>query len=212
MGSQKQLSWQEFYGETINAKKFIRRVLCNLELIFLIIKRSPSAVIEIGTGTSALSAFISWFLPTVIAIDNDKEVLQRAKLNCKVFGRNVNFVVADALYMPFKNESVSLCFSQGFFEHFQDKEINELLKEQIRVSREAILFNIPSDRYPSKPFGNERLLSPKEWLKIIKANSSIKSVFVQIRYCLIDVEAFKYLIIKRKWRGFFEIIGIIKKH
>lgn len=211
MNAEKKLSWQEFYKETLSTKKFLKRIICNLEMIVLIIKHMPPSVVEIGTGTGALSAFISWFLPLVIAIDNDKEVLKKAKINCRTFGRKVHLVVADAFCLPFKNDSVSLCFSQGFFEHFSNKQINILLNEQIRVARNEILFNIPSDRYPVKPFGNERLSPPEKWRKIIKSSLSIKSVNIKIRYCRIDAEAFKYFIIKRKWHGFFGILGVIKK-
>ncbi len=201
------ISWREFYKETVTFKKFLKRILCNLELIFLIIKRMPRSVVEIGTGTGALSAFISWFLPTVVAIDNDKEVLKNAKNNCKIFGRKINFVAADAFALPFKDSVFSLCFSQGFFEHFQDNEIRNLIKEQLRVFKEIIIFNVPSDKYPVKPFGNERLLSPSSWHEIILSSFSLKSFSLQVRYCRIDIEAIKYFLTTGKWLGFFEIIG-----
>lgn len=203
-------SWREFYKETVTFKKFLKRIMCNLELIFLIIKRMPRSVVEIGTGTGALSAFISWFLPTVVAIDNDKEVLKNAKNNCKIFGRKINFVAADAFALPFKDSVFSLCFSQGFFEHFQDNEIRNLMMEQLRVSKQIIIFNVPSDKYPVKPFGNERLLSPSNWHKIILSSLSIKSFRTQVRYCRVDIEAFKYFFTTKKWHGFFEIIGFLK--
>jgi len=206
-----ELLWREFYKDKLTIMKFVKRIMCNIELIFLIIKQFPLSVIEIGTGTGALSAFISWFLPTVIAIDNDKEVLKRAKLNCKKFGRKVNLVVADAFNLPFKNNTTAICFSQGFFEHFKDEEINKLISEQLRVCRKFILFNVPSDRYPVKPFGNERLMHPLEWGKIIQSNSLKKRFVSKIRYSKIDIEAIKYFFVKRKWQGFFEIIGVIKK-
>ncbi len=206
-----ELLWREFYKERLNIIKFTKRIICNIELIFLIIKHLPQSVIEIGTGTGALSAFISWFLPTVIAIDNDKEVLKRAKINCKRYGRKVNFVVADAFNLPFKDNATMICFSQGFFEHFQNEEIKKLISEQIRVCRKFILFNVPSDRYPVKPFGNERLMPPLEWEKIVQLNSLKKRFVSKIRYSKIDVEAIKYLFIKKRWQGFFEIVGIIKK-
>lgn len=203
--------WSDFYREEINLRKFLKRILCNIELLLIIIKNRPRSIIEVGTGTGALSSFLSWFTPFVIAIDNDKEVVKKAKKNCNLFGRNVILVVADAFNLPFKGSSFNFCFSQGFFEHFENNDIKRLIKEQTRITRRLVIFNVPSDNYSSKPFGNERLLSPKEWLNIIRIFLPSKLYSMKSRYCRIDIEAFKYLIIKRIWRGYFEEIVYISK-
>jgi hypothetical protein len=79
------------------------------------------------------------------------------------------FVYCDVFRLSekFMKDEFDVVFSQGFFEHFDDNEINTLLKEELEVGK-VVIFSVPSNFYPRKDFGDERLLSSGDWRKILK--------------------------------------------
>jgi hypothetical protein len=79
------------------------------------------------------------------------------------------FVYCDAFKLSekFMKNEFDVVYSQGFFEHFSDKKINTLIKEQLIIGK-TVIFSVPSNFYPKKDFGNERLLSINEWKEILK--------------------------------------------
>ena len=94
-----------------------------------------------------------------------------AYLNGKVI-----FQIADAHNLPFNNDSFDLCFSQGFFEHFDDEDIIKLIQEQLRVAK-VIIFSVPTFWYPIQDFGDERLMKKEEWLEILSQFNIEKAVY-----------------------------------
>ncbi len=68
----------------------------------------------------------------------------------------------DAFNLPFADGAYDVAFSQGFFEHFEDADIENLLREQARVAR-RVVFSVPNAAYGVQDFGNERLLTKPAW-------------------------------------------------
>jgi ubiquinone/menaquinone biosynthesis C-methylase UbiE len=78
-------------------------------------------------------------------------------------------VEADAFSLPFPAQSFDVAFTAGFFEHFSDDEIGRLLSEQLRVAR-RVVFSVPNAAYPSRDFGNERLMSRAQWDALLRSH------------------------------------------
>lgn len=86
--------------------------------------------------------------------------------NNKIFSGKVKFLKRDAFRSGFKNNSFDMVCHQGFLEHFSDEEIVILLREQLRVAP-VVVFSVPNNHYGHKDKGDERLLSKREWEKIL---------------------------------------------
>jgi SAM-dependent methyltransferase len=169
-----------------------RDVLAHLEFLLLSLITLPRRALEIGTGTGLHSVFISYFGVQVIAIDQDKKVIKMALTNVHRYkAKDVIFVVADALYLPFRNQVFDLCFSQGLLEHFDDNTIRNIVSETLRAAQK-IMFSVPSVNYPTHDLGNERLLTPYRWSKILTKFDA------KARYYVLDLQLIKNSLLHRK--------------
>lgn len=162
-------SWDQFYSQKFDVEYLVKNTFFHLELFTAIWEKSPKKILEVGLGTGSMSIFFSYLGCDVTGLDNDKNILKKAgNLSRKLNGR-VKFVYGGAFKLPFKDQSFDVVFHQGFLEHFSDEQIIKLLDEQIRVGR-IVVFSVPNNFYPTKDFGDERLLSKKYWDKLISAN------------------------------------------
>lgn len=173
--------WLNFYGRPLTLKRYLWRIVNHLEFLYTIIRQKPKSAIEIGIGTAAHSLFVSHFVPSVIGVDDNLQIVKFAKESSKKLGNSVKFIVASAFNLPFKANSFDLCFSQGFFEHFHNKEVNDIAREQTRIAR-LIIFSVPSHKYGATPFGDERLLKRSEWSKLLNRRAFV----IRSKYSYID--------------------------
>jgi len=165
MGSE----WRRFYERSFSLKDYLTNLSSHAPLFEEIIREKPKKILEVGIGTGSMSIFLSHLGYDVVGIDNAERILLKAvQLNKKLNG-NAKFCLCDAFKLSdkFAKDEFDVVFSQGFLEHFNDDEIKNLISEQLKVGN-VILFSVPSNFYPIKDFGNERLLSADEWSKILE--------------------------------------------
>lgn len=189
---------------TISLPTFVKRNVIHASLVRAVLGRSRDAVLEVGVGSGAQSALLSRFRRTV-TIDNDPRIIAAARPNLSRFGRGVEVVQADAFALPFPAGTFDVALSQGLFEHFDDDGIAGLLREQLRASG-SVVFSVPSDRYPRQDVGNERLMAPAEWHRIVSASIDTKRHDVRARYYGFDPEALKYSALARRRLGSFSVL------
>lgn len=161
---------KEWIYPEFNVISYLADLNAHREMFSEILKNNPQSILEIGTGSGSMSIFLDQIgIPRVTAIDNSSKTLKNAKHLSNKFLRNVDFILYDAFKLTdiFKKNQFDIVFSQGFFEHFDDNEIKCLLNEQLEIGK-IIIFSVPSNFYPTKDFGNERLLSKRVWAKILK--------------------------------------------
>jgi SAM-dependent methyltransferase len=156
-------AWSAFYrGTLVSWPRHLRANLEYCKLLFQVLVRRPRRILEVGTGAATLSTFLSRVVPEVVTLDYSREILERARdLNEQLHGRLVP-VHGDAFSLPFSRGRFDICFSAGFFEHFNDDDIGRLMREQLRVAR-RVVFSVPNAGYGHQDFGNERLLSSANW-------------------------------------------------
>ena len=173
------MDWKQYYKQRpVSPDRFINDIWDHKPFLVEITStgRKSKEILEVGSGSGALSVFLSHLGYKVISVDNDEGVLNIAKKNSAYLNGKVTFQKADAYNLPFNNDSFDLCFSQGFFEHFQDEHIRKLLKEQLRVAK-VIIFSIPTFWYPKQDFGDERLMKKEECLEILSPFNLEKAVY-----------------------------------
>jgi len=159
--------WDSYYSKEITVPAFVTSSIYHWPYMWQVYLKAKNSAIEIGCGRGIHAIFLSYFIRTVVGIDKNLELIERAKVNnAKLRGR-ARFLIRDAFNLDFPADTFDVCFSQGFFEHFTPEEICLLTKEQLRVAR-AVVASIPSTFYSEKDRGDEHLLSIEEWKKILQ--------------------------------------------
>lgn len=169
----KTFSWHNFYSAEVSVKDFLSNLQTHAEFIEAIFNERPQKILEVGIGTGGMGLFFSLLGIETVGVDNNDKIIKAAKNLNRKLGGKTTLTNANAFQLPFGNNSFDLIFSQGFLEHFTDQEIIRLLNEQIRVGRK-VFFSVPNNFYPQKDFGDERLLSKKDWEKILAGRYEIR--------------------------------------
>jgi ubiquinone/menaquinone biosynthesis C-methylase UbiE len=111
------------------------------ERVLKLTKSLNDIIVEIGSGLGVDAIEIATSGCTVIALDLSREALKlmRGKANANI----VIPVLADALALPFKNDSINLIYHQGVMEHFRDPK--KFLQEQYRclLNNGDIIVDVP---------------------------------------------------------------------
>lgn len=173
------MNWEQYYKERpVSLERFINDIWDHKPFLVEITSsaKKNKEILEVGSGSGALSVFLSHLGYKIISIDNDEGVLNIARQNNGYLNGKVTLQKADAYRLPFKDNSFDVCFSQGFFEHFDDEDIRKLVQEQLRVAR-VIIFSVPSFWYPKQDFGDERLMKKDDWLEILSKFKLEKAVY-----------------------------------
>lgn len=163
-------TWEEQYAEPRSLRDMLRWANTHYRLVEELV--SHRGLLEVGTGTGMLSAFVSRFCPRTVTIDNSAVVLANAGSLMSAVQAPVLAVRGDAFRLPFASDSFDACFSQGLLEHFADAEVDSLVAEQLRVAPVAYA-SVPSVFYPHIGrmgpglVGNERLMTSQRWQRIL---------------------------------------------
>ncbi len=88
-------------------------------------------VLEVGAGRGSLSAFFSANGYNTTLLDSSEKILETAKEIFDQNSLNAEYVLGNALSLPFNDKSFDIVFSVGLLEHFDD--ILKPISEQIRV-------------------------------------------------------------------------------
>jgi SAM-dependent methyltransferase len=139
------MTWSEYDKWSFS---LVRDVLAHLEyLLNVLILSFRGKALEIGCGTGLHSCFISYFSIKVTSIDVDKKVIKLAsKISHIIRGKDLNFVVADARNLPFRDKVFKVFFHKDYLSIlivillivlFQ--KLAELLKMLFLVSLQTII-------------------------------------------------------------------------
>ena len=161
-------SWDAYYhAADASLPHFLGELNTHQRFILEVTRRKPQTALEVGCGPARISSFLSWLGLTVTAVDRDAGVLARAAAIASELRAQVRFIQADAFRLPFPDSSFDVSFHQGFLEHFADDQVEKLITEQLRVAH-SVVFSVPNSNYPDREFGDERLLSRKQWERVLK--------------------------------------------
>lgn len=169
------MDWSKFYAnKPINSTKYLLGNYYFYELFDEILKRKPSSVLEVGVGTGCMSSFLGLLGYKIIGIDLDPKIIEKAIAANNHFHGKAQFKVMDAFHLTLPNNSVDVVFSQGLMEHFDEDKLAELIKEQWRVAKKAIIISVPNTNCGLHEFGNETLYSLNQWTDKIRRISDMQ--------------------------------------
>lgn len=155
-------SWEAYYAPELTWYRHMRNVLHHLPMFRALRRLQPRRVLEVGAGTGSHSIFLSYFGCQAVSVDLSADLIERCVRHNGRLRGNARFAAMDAFHLGFRDGAFDAVFSQGFFEHFSDEQIEALLAEQSRVARHVVL-SVPNRRYDVQDFGDERLLAKEEW-------------------------------------------------
>lgn len=165
-------NWGDFYDTDFDFEYLVQNAHCHLEFLKSIYNEKPKNILEVGSGTGAMSIFLSFFGAHVTSLDNNIKVLKKVQKLSKRLNGKVEAIFGDGFNMKFKESSFDVVYHQGLLEHFEDDDIVKLLTEQLRVGKKVI-FSVPNNFYPTKDFGNERLMTKKWWEDLLAKHFKI---------------------------------------
>ena len=140
----------ENHREYLNRLNFYRAVgLDNekeREVIGNLINFNPQSVLEIGTGKGVLTTYLAKQCDNVVTIDIDEDTQRIAKLNALYADvhKKIDFIIADAVNLPFKDNNFDLVISAFAFHHIDDPQA--VFNEMIRVSNKYIIISEFNER------------------------------------------------------------------
>jgi ubiquinone/menaquinone biosynthesis C-methylase UbiE len=122
---------------------------------------SPGSILDIGCGRgNSLDVLLNFTAPLVVAVDHVLRMIYKTKL----LHPGINFIVADARFLPFREFSFDLVSSIGLFEYIKDWSI--LLQEIYRVlspgGHAVITFSPPGFLTSLRLFLGHRLYASTE--------------------------------------------------
>lgn len=160
-------SWPEYLGtETLFSNAIRLR-----HLLWTIQRYVPigSRALEVGFGSGTTAVLLADLGYIVMAIDIDEVLVERLCDRYADWIRTGRLEVqrANMLALPWQQRVFDLAYHQGVLEHFPDEQIVQSLREQARVAQ-WVIFDVPNHRCSEQPFGDERLLPPRHWRRLIE--------------------------------------------
>ena len=161
-------SWPEYLkGESLFSNAIRLR-----NLIWTIQRYVPtgSRALEVGFGSGATAFLLADLGYDVTAVDIDRELVERGgeRFGAVVPRGRLDIRQANMLALPWRGRQFDLAYHQGVLEHFPDEQIVQALREQARVAR-WVIFDVPNNRHRDPSFGDERLLPPAHWRRLVGA-------------------------------------------
>ncbi len=128
----------------------------------------PATVLEVGCGNGLTSVLLASMGYRVTAVDANVELVKKVRCFEATFP-NIVSIQADMFGMNFGNKTFDVAFSQGVLEHYSNNDIVRALAEQRRVAR-IVVIDVPNGRGKIGDYGDERLIPPTQWRKLIQAS------------------------------------------
>jgi hypothetical protein len=152
-----------------------------IDMIVKLSGMSASYVAEMGCGPANVSRIVANKLlltgggKSHVLTDLHHDVLDLARENVNTTDCHHNvfeFIPHDLLssdYSLITRRKPTLIHGHGVLEHFDDDEIQYILEKQ-RMTAPNVIHYVPTDRYDKPSFGDERLMSVEDWVRIAKPN------------------------------------------
>jgi malonyl-CoA O-methyltransferase len=102
-------------------------------------------LLELGSGTGELSAHLTRNGRNTVLLDFSSDALKFASETFGELGIVGEFVKGDVLgRLPFEDQSIDVVWSSGLLEHFSDSEIEQIVRESVRVAKKRVISLVPN--------------------------------------------------------------------
>jgi len=164
-----QRQWADIYKNVASYNTFTRMPFLAIFLNKVLEYCQCGTALETGIGSGYGSIWLSKIDVAVDGIDYSQDIVEQANRTNEQLNGNAEFHFGDMFDLKhYITKNYDVIFHQGVLEHYEDDKIREILTQQINCAR-YVIFSVPSINYPfEREFGDERLMTIKEWEAILK--------------------------------------------
>ena len=176
------MGWYEVYlkdiSKKVNLENYVDDKIKNKRILINLIKKyaKDQKIIESGSGTGILSTYMASLGYDVIGIDIDKDILNLSKRIAKSYNSKNKpaFKNKSIFELDYKENYFDVSFSNGVLEHFNDDQIIDTLRQQMKIAK-IVIFGIPTKYFNQEEamYGDERYKNNKFWRNLIKISGGI---------------------------------------
>ncbi len=177
------------YGHIIINDGMFKEAVRNDKSFIQVVKKyvkPKGKILEIGCGLGRTAINLSLNNFDVTAVDNEKDILKIAKINCYNFGKNIKLRLMDMFEIDkrYKAKSFKAVTHGGVLEHFSDNQIKIILDKQLKVAP-LVIFSVPvkskrNEKYfKNDIMGHRYLWSKTEWVNFLKNYYKIRETKIE---------------------------------
>lgn len=168
--------WAEFYESRVNDYGYIKYFKKKYEPFLRLLHQKAirgSKVAEFGCGIGTVTKILHELNPmlTHTLYDNSYDVIRLAHEN--LIGVRDVFITNLDIIQPNFIQLFDVIHSHGVLEHFKDKDIQRIIMHQLRMS-DTLIHYVPSNKYKTPSFGDERLKSPEYWMNVCRPDKVVE--------------------------------------
>lgn len=205
------ISYFEFQAE-IGLTKHIGGITATNELIKLCKIKKGTRVLEVGCGIGLTSVYLAEKGCRVTGVDISKGMIRKAKEKAEQKKMKVEFLVADAQKLPFKNNAFDAVICESVMAFIPDKK--KAMKEFVRVTKPGGYVGITEVAWIKEPppemkkkmsdFAGSELRTSEGWKKLFR-DAELKNIAARTHKLSMLNEAWDQI---RRW----DIIEYLKVH
>lgn len=107
--------------------------------------QTTDSFLELGSGSGELSAILALNNRRSNLLDFSQKNINYSKKLFKILKLKAKYHNQDVLKkFPFKDKSIDWIFSSGLLEHFNDEEIEQIMKESSRIAKKGVITLVPN--------------------------------------------------------------------
>ena len=107
--------------------------------------KAGDRLLELGSGTGELSAFLASKGRNVVLLDFSQDNLDFSRQVFELLNLEADYVMADVTKkLPFDDDSFDFVWSSGLLEHFEDSVISHIIEESKRVTNSKVFSLVPN--------------------------------------------------------------------
>jgi precorrin-6B methylase 2 len=172
-------TWYDFYSDRMN-DRYLEHVKTKYDVFISLVADSIPAsgvAVEAGCGAGNVSRILCERRPDVNFhfLDNDVQMIGLTKKNLSQLGYpnyRVQYkdidpdaydsLLSDTIYPP----GADVIYAHGVIEHYSDERIRRIIAAQVAAAKVAVVHYVPSYKYVTPSFGDERLMTKEQWIEV----------------------------------------------
>lgn len=126
------------------------------------------SILDIGSGMGYTDLYLTSYGYSVIGIDNDQRIVDRATAFGKQLGLDTTFKLGDAFDLSDEYGKHDLAFSVGVLEHFDREVTVQLLQEQAKCAKQVLICIPTKYTIYAAPITDERIYPISQLRNIVR--------------------------------------------